>query len=212
MQFSRNLLSNAHGFNIISPLAHAARVRAPLVVPVRWVSENRRLYGILGLTPKATNAEIKRAYVELSKEHHPDKNDGSLESHDRFSEISEAYNILGNYETRRRYDHAMGHGVAVAADPNRVGKRMDVQFNFDEHARRHYERRKQQQASAKDREKHAEAEWNQRHNRAMILTSLAVVVIGWWVLVVRHHADTTGNRRRGMFARNREDAQANTVQ
>lgn len=52
-------------------------------------------YTSLGLTPAATQADIKKAYYELSKIYHPDKNDGSEESLRMFRAITSAYEILG---------------------------------------------------------------------------------------------------------------------
>jgi curved DNA-binding protein len=60
-------------------------------------------YGILGVDRAADQAEIQRAYRKLAREYHPDINkDPGAE--DRFKEISEAYDVLSEPETRRRYD------------------------------------------------------------------------------------------------------------
>lgn len=48
------------------------------------------LYSVLGLTPKATQSDIKKAYYKLSMQHHPDKNKGSEEAVQKFREITEA--------------------------------------------------------------------------------------------------------------------------
>uniref|UniRef100_A0A3B5KRM3 J domain-containing protein n=1 Tax=Xiphophorus couchianus TaxID=32473 RepID=A0A3B5KRM3_9TELE len=57
-----------------------------------------------GLPPTATKAQIKTAYYKQSFAYHPDRNPGSAEATDRFSEISEAYTVLGNKELRKKYD------------------------------------------------------------------------------------------------------------
>lgn len=64
------------------------------------------LYTRLGLTASATQDEIKKAYYELSKKHHPDRNDGST---NKFRSITEAYEILGNVSTRKDYDKRVYH-------------------------------------------------------------------------------------------------------
>lgn len=64
-------------------------------------SKMDNLYTRLGLTVSATQHEIKKAYYELSKKHHPDRNDGSTT---KFRSITEAYEILGNISTRKDYD------------------------------------------------------------------------------------------------------------
>jgi curved DNA-binding protein len=60
-------------------------------------------YEILGVPRTASQDEIQRAYRRLARESHPDVNkDPGAE--DRFKDISEAYNVLSDPQTRRRYD------------------------------------------------------------------------------------------------------------
>lgn len=61
-------------------------------------------YYILGVTPKASSDEIKKAYRKLSIKFHPDKNDGDSFFEERFKEIQEAYEILSNAARRTAYD------------------------------------------------------------------------------------------------------------
>src|SRR2546421_6468966 len=58
-------------------------------------------YKALGVSPSATEREIKAAYRKLSKQHHPDANKGSEE---RFKDISAAYDVLGDPAKRKEYD------------------------------------------------------------------------------------------------------------
>jgi len=58
-------------------------------------------YKILGVGRNASQDEIKRAFRELAHKYHPDKNGGSAE---KFKEINEAYQVLGNPEKRQQYD------------------------------------------------------------------------------------------------------------
>lgn len=60
------------------------------------------LYEVLGVSPSASDEEIKRVYKKLCLQHHPDKNPGGSE--ERFKEISAAYQVLGDPEKRRMYD------------------------------------------------------------------------------------------------------------
>lgn len=62
-------------------------------------------YYILGVTPKASSDEIKKAYRKLSIKFHPDKNDGDSFFEERFKEIQEAYEVLSNAARRTAYDH-----------------------------------------------------------------------------------------------------------
>lgn len=61
-------------------------------------------YDVLEVPPTATKAQIKTAYYKQSFAYHPDRNPGSAEATDRFSEISEAYTVLGNKVLRKKYD------------------------------------------------------------------------------------------------------------
>lgn len=64
-------------------------------------------YDILGVTPAATQAQIKTAYYKQSFLFHPDRNAGSDAATARFSEISEAYTVLGNKSLRKKYDRGL---------------------------------------------------------------------------------------------------------
>lgn len=75
--------------------------------PVNFAAKNKSHYDVLGVTPKATQGDIKSAYYKLSMIHHPDRNKGSSEALAKFREISEAYEVLGNYKLRRLYDKGM---------------------------------------------------------------------------------------------------------
>src|SRR5437870_6531623 len=61
-------------------------------------------YEILGVKKTATDEEIKKAYRNLAKKHHPDKNKGNKEAENKFKEISEAYAVLSDKEKRGQYD------------------------------------------------------------------------------------------------------------
>ena len=61
-------------------------------------------YGVLGVSDKATQDEIKKQYRRLAKQHHPDRNKSETKSADKFKEISEAYQVLGDEKKRRQYD------------------------------------------------------------------------------------------------------------
>ena len=61
-------------------------------------------YKILELERSATIDEIKKSYRRLAKEYHPDKNEGNKEAEDKFKQLAEAYDVLGNPEKKRKYD------------------------------------------------------------------------------------------------------------
>jgi len=64
---------------------------------------DRDFYEILGVGRNASQDEIQRAYRKLARTYHPDVNSDPA-AEERFKDASEAYNVLSDPETRRRYD------------------------------------------------------------------------------------------------------------
>ena len=62
------------------------------------------LYQRLGIKRGATEAEIKKAYRSLAKQLHPDRNKDNPKANERFSQITQAYDILSDKDKRARYD------------------------------------------------------------------------------------------------------------
>lgn len=87
-------------------------------------------YKVLGVPKDATEAEIKKAYRKLAREYHPDANKGDVKAEERFKEISEAHDILGDPKRRKEYDEAralFGNGGFRAPGSGGPGG----SFNFD---------------------------------------------------------------------------------
>lgn len=61
-------------------------------------------YKILGVERNATAADIKKQYRKLAVKYHPDKNPENKAAEDKFKELSEAYEVLGDPEKRKKYD------------------------------------------------------------------------------------------------------------
>lgn len=61
-------------------------------------------YKVLGVDKTSSQAELKKAYRKLAVKYHPDKNQENKQAEDKFKEISEAYDVLGNVEKRKKYD------------------------------------------------------------------------------------------------------------
>ena len=64
----------------------------------------RDYYNILGVDKNAGEKEIKKAYRKLATQYHPDKTKGDKAAEEKFKEISEAYQVLGNADKRKQYD------------------------------------------------------------------------------------------------------------
>jgi len=61
-------------------------------------------YRVLGVSSDATDAEIKRAYRKLARQHHPDRNPGDAAAEERFKAIQASYEAIGTVEARREHD------------------------------------------------------------------------------------------------------------
>ncbi|CAM1500542.1 Fc.00g097040.m01.CDS01 [Cosmosporella sp. VM-42] len=68
-------------------------------------------YNVLGVGRSASDKELKSAYRRLSKKYHPDKNPGDDTAHDKFVEVSEAYDVLSDSDSRRIYDQQGAEAV-----------------------------------------------------------------------------------------------------
>ncbi len=72
------------------------------------------LYSVLGVEENASQDELKKAYRKLAKKYHPDANPGDKAAEEKFKEVSEAYEILGNPEKRAKYDQVRKAGGGFA--------------------------------------------------------------------------------------------------
>ncbi|GJD08659.1 DnaJ homolog subfamily B member 9 [Galdieria sulphuraria] len=64
----------------------------------------RSYYNVLGVDKNASDREIKRAYHQLARKYHPDKNGGEKQAELKFREIAEAYEVLSDPQKREVYD------------------------------------------------------------------------------------------------------------
>src|SRR6476660_9078545 len=91
------------------------------------MAQTKDYYAVLGVPASATQEEIKKHYRKLAAKHHPDKNQSDPKAAERFKEISEAYQVLGDAEKRKQYDQMRklgafgGFGGAGSAGPRRGG-------------------------------------------------------------------------------------------
>ena len=66
--------------------------------------EYKDYYKVLGVDKKASQEDIKKAYRKLAVKYHPDKNPGDKKAEDKFKEINEANDVLGDAAKRKKYD------------------------------------------------------------------------------------------------------------
>jgi DnaJ-class molecular chaperone len=66
--------------------------------------EFKDYYTTLGVSKGSTEKEIKQAFRKLARKHHPDVNPGDKAAEARFKDINEAYEVLGNPVSRKKYD------------------------------------------------------------------------------------------------------------
>jgi molecular chaperone DnaJ len=90
-----------------------------------WLEKD--FYKILGVSEDASEKDLTRAYRKLARKFHPDANPDDPKAEDRFKEISEAYDVLGDPERRKEYDEVRRFGRA-GFGPGSPG---DGSFSFD---------------------------------------------------------------------------------
>lgn len=163
-------------------------------------------YDILRVSPGATQSQIKTAYYKQSFIYHPDKNPGDKVATQRFSEVSEAYMVLGNIGLRRKYDR----GILGPSDLQSPGRppssskspgikqqhrarhfshtRGKVQFDFDAFFQAHYGEQLQREKIRRARRQQMQEQQNHTLRRwkkerimemavAMLLTTAGLIFV-----------------------------------
>ena len=82
---------------------------------------DRDYYQVLGVSKSASADEIKKSYRKLAKQYHPDANQDDKSAQAKFSEITEAYEVLSDSDKRAKYDQYGQHWNKVQGGPGGGG-------------------------------------------------------------------------------------------
>ena len=84
----------------------------------------RDFYEVLGVSKTASQEEIRKAYKKLARKFHPDVKPADPDAEKKFSEITEAYDVLSDEEKRKNFDQ-FGHGFRGAGPGGPRGHRYE---------------------------------------------------------------------------------------
>jgi curved DNA-binding protein len=77
----------------------------------------RDYYEVLGVAKNATLDQIKKAYRQLARKYHPDRNPGDKQAEANFKEVQESYDVISDKDKRAQYDQFGFAGPAPASAP-----------------------------------------------------------------------------------------------
>ncbi len=98
-------------------------------------------YEVLGVQKSASEADIKKAYRKLARQHHPDRNPGDKKAEAQFKEVQEAYDVLSDSTKKAQYDQfgfaggpfgGMGGAPGGGGSPFHFGGSRETQIDPDQ--------------------------------------------------------------------------------
>lgn len=92
------------------------------------MSKTVDFYKVLGVPEDATADALKKAYRQLARTHHPDRNPDDAQAEDRFKEIQQAYEVLGDEKKRQQYDRMRRNPLSGGGD----GRSVDMNDIFEQ--------------------------------------------------------------------------------
>jgi curved DNA-binding protein len=90
-----------------------------------------KYYEILGIHQSADDKTIRQAYRRLAREHHPDVNPGDTSAEEQFKAVNEAYNVLSDKDSRKKYDRYGDQWKQAETFSNRRHDGNEMPFSFD---------------------------------------------------------------------------------
>ncbi|XP_018315634.1 dnaJ homolog subfamily C member 30 [Mycetomoellerius zeteki] len=127
-------------------MLHSTKSQLARLYSTKQSNRSKNHYNTLNVTPHATQNEVKSAYYKLTLQYHPDKNKSEY-AKQKFQDISEAYEVLGNHDQRKVYDR----DIMVRRQPvstttqepisdykNKVYSGSSKIYNFDAWTQAHY--------------------------------------------------------------------------
>jgi molecular chaperone DnaJ len=97
-----------------------------------WATKD--FYKVLGVTKDASADDVKKAYRKLARANHPDSHPGDKAAEERFKQIAEAYDVVGDPEKRKKYDEQRelfaGGGFGPFTGGQAGGRHFDVSDLF----------------------------------------------------------------------------------
>ena len=160
---------------MLSKIAHNSFKQIPLSfkvfnLTIRSFSQARKdYYKILGVSKTANDAEIKKAFYNLAKQHHPDLVKGS---EDKFKEITEAYETLSDSLKRKQYDSSSSYPYNDSGPSNaQYGTKTTYHYGYgkakgNENQRTGYYQETRYQYTSDKRTEEIKNRWYQEHMKS----------------------------------------------